>query len=543
MIRAAAALLVASVLVVFGLRPGAATTPVNLVRLDPTFGNGGLITYDIGGPGPGGPNTDHEDEPYWYAIQPDGNIVLAGKAHNPGVNGSMDFAALRFHSNGTLDTSFGWGGVVLVDFLGAWDEALSVALQPDGKLVFAGLAGRPNGNADVGLVRLNANGSRDTTFGWNGLVMTDFFGLKDQALGVAVLPDGKIVAAGYATRPTSGSDLALLRYNPSGGLDKTFGVGGVSIADYWGKTDALYKLTVQPDGKLLGTGIATRPDGSTDFAVARFDANGAPDNTFGWGGRVATDFFGKSDLGLSLLLLPDGKIVAGGLAFNPATNSQDLALAKFNANGSTDTSFGAAPRPGLVTTDFFGLYDQALWLALQPDGKIFTFGHSKHPVRSFEFAMTRFTPSGTLDPSFGVGGHVSTDFYGGPDGIHAGALFPDGTALAIGDAYNPASNSDDFALARYLIADPSWIAGVASSMPSSAFAPGQQSAVLAALNSAQASVTNGNAAGSLATMQDLRTHLDACPAAPDGNDWIIVCAQQQQVRTLVDQVIAKLSTP
>ncbi len=542
MIRAAAALLVASVLVVFGLRPGAATTPVNLVRLDPTFGNGGLITYDIGGPGPGGPNTDHEDEPYWLALQPDGKIVIAGKANNRGT-GSMDFAALRFQPNGALDPTFGWGGVVLIDFVGAWDEALSVAMQPDGKIVLAGLAGRPNGNSDFGLARLNANGSRDTSFGWNGLVMTDYFGLKDQALGVAVLPDGKIVAGGYATRSSTGSDLALARYNSNGSLDATFGIGGLSIADYWGKTDALYKLQIAPDGKVVGTGIATRADGTTDFAIARFTANGAPDNTLGWGGRVALDFFGKSDLGLSLLLMPDGKIVAGGLAFNPATNSQDLALSRFNTNGSIDPSFGSAAKPGIVVTDYFGLYDQALWLVLQPDGKILTFGHAKHPVRSFEFALARFTPNGTLDPSFGVGGHVSTDFFGGPDGSHTGAIFADGTALAIGDAFNPTTNSDDFALARYLIADPSWIAGVASSMPSSAFAPGQQSAVLAALNSAQASVTTGNAAGSLATMQDLRTHLDACPAAPDGNDWIIVCAQQQQVRTLVDQVIAKLSTP
>ncbi len=374
---------------------GSSATPINLVKTDPTFGTNGITTVDVAGRGPGGPNTDHEDEPYWVAVQPDGNLVVAGKAYNPKTN-NIDFAVLRFRQDGSLDPAFGWYGIVLIDFVGAHDEALSVAIQPDGKIVLAGLAGRTDGTSDFGLARLNTNGSRDTSFGWNGIVMTDFFGGNDQALGLVLLPGGKMVAGGYATRASTGSDLALARYNTNGSIDRTFGIGGLSIADYWGKTDAMYKLALQPDGKLVGNGMATRPDGTTDFAVARFNADGAPDNTFGWGGRVATDFFGQSDLGLSLLLMPDGKIIAGGLAFNPATNSQDLALAKYNANGSIDTSFASSGKPGLVVTDFFGLYDQTLWLLLQPDGKILALGHAKHPVRSFDFAIARFTSGARL---------------------------------------------------------------------------------------------------------------------------------------------------
>jgi uncharacterized delta-60 repeat protein len=541
-VKLAAGVVLALALLLSGLGGTSGATPINLVKIDPTFGTNGITTVDVAGPGSGGPNTDHEDEPYWVAVQPDGKLVVAGKADNPATN-NMDFAVLRFLQNGSLDATFGWHGIVLVDFVGAHDEALSVAIQPDGKIVLAGLAGRSNGNSDFGLARLNANGSRDTSFGWNGIVMTDFFGQPDQALGLVLLPDGKLVAGGYASRPSTGSDLALARYNANGSIDKTFGIGGLSIADYWGKTDAMYKIALQPDGKLVGNGIATRPDGTTDFAVARFNANGAPDTTFGWGGRVATDFFGKSDLGLSLLLMPDGKIVAGGLAFNPATNSQDLALAKYNTNGSIDTSFATSGAPGLVVTDYFGLYDQALWLILQPDGKILALGHAKHPDRSFEFALARFTPTGVLDPSFGVGGHVTTDFFGGPDGMHTGAMFPDGTLIGIGDAYHPATDSDDFALVRYLIADPSWIGGVVSSLPQSAFAAGGQASTLSALNTAQAAVVAGDAAGALAALQGLRTHIDGCGATADGDDWIVSCASQQQVRTLVDQVIAKLSSP
>ena len=521
---------------------GSSATPINLVKTDPTFGTNGITTVDVAGPGPGGPNTDHEDEPYWVAVQPDGNLVVAGKADNPKTN-NMDFAVLRFHQDGSLDPTFGWNGIVLIDFVGAHDEAMSVAIQPDGKIVLAGLAGRTNGTSDFGLARLNTNGSRDTSFGWNGIVMTDFFGGKDQALGLVLLPGGKMVAGGYATRTSTGSDLALARYNTNGSIDRTFGIGGLSIADYWGKTDAMYKLALQPDGKLVGNGMATRPDGTTDFAVARFNADGAPDNTFGWGGRVATDFFGQSDLGLSLLLMPDGKIIAGGLAFNPATNSQDLALAKYNANGSIDTSFASSGKPGLVVTDFFGLYDQTLWLLLQPDGKILALGHAKHPVRSFDFAIARFTSAGSLDPTFGVGGHVTTDFFGGPDGMHAGAMFADGTLIGIGDAYNPNTDSDDFALTRYLLADPSWIAGMVTSLPTGAFGTGGQGSVLAALNTAQSAVVSGDAASALTALTGLRAHIDGCGAGADGDDWIVSCNEQLQVRRLVDQVIAKLSAP
>lgn len=522
--------------------PGRATTPINLVRTDVTFGTDGIKTVDVAGRGPGGPNTDHEDEPYWSALQPDGLMVVVGKAFNDRT-GNIDFAVLRFRPDGSLDPAFGWYGIVLIDFAGERDEALSVAIQPDGKIVLAGLAGRANGNSDFGLARLNPNGSRDVTFGWNGIVMTDFFGQRDQALGVVLLPDGKIVAGGYATRASTGSDLALARYNSNGSLDKTFGVGGLSIADYWGKTDAMYKLAMQPDGKLVGSGVATRPDGTTDFAVARFNVDGAPDATFGWGGRVATDFFGQSDLGLSLLLLPDGKLIAGGLAFNPATNSQDLALAKYNANGSVDTSFAPGTRPGQVVVDYFGLYDQALWLIQQPDGKILALGHAKSPATSVDFALARFTPGGLLDVSFGVGGRATKDFFGGPDGMHTGIMFPDGTLTGMGDAYNPATDSDDFALTRWLIADPSWISGVVSALPSTSFAGGQLASVLSALTAAQNAVLSGDTASARAALGGLRTHLDGCGTSADADDWIVRCPDQQQVRTLVDQVIAKLAAP
>lgn len=517
----------------------AATVPMTL---DPSFGTSGLMTFDVSGRGPGGPNTDHEDEPYWVAQQPDGKIVTAGKAFN-NSKGSIDFSAMRHMPDGSLDPSFGLNGIVLIDFVGGEDMAMSVGVQADGKLVFGGYARRLGvSNSEFALVRLNANGSRDTTFGWNGLVMTDFFGADDAIIGLAVLPNGKIVAAGYAKRSATGLDIAFARYNSNGSLDGTFGIGGRSTADFWGRNDALNKLAVQPDGKLVGAGFATKPDGTSDFALVRYNSNGTPDRTFGWGGFVATDFLGAGEISYSLLLQPDGKIVVGGLASNPgAPSNPDLALARYMPNGALDTSFATYGKPGVLMLDYFGFYDQSLWLLLQPDDKILAIGHTIHPTTAFDFAIARFTPDGVPDPTFGDGGHLHTDFFGGYDGAHAGILYPEGKVLAIGDAYNPTTDSDDFAFARYLIADPSWVTGVLAKLPDSAFSSSSQRATMTAdLQSIQNSIAAGNISSAVSGLQALRSHVDGCGVAPDSDDWLVACAAQTQVRILTDQIIAKL---
>jgi uncharacterized delta-60 repeat protein len=514
--------------------------PIPLASLDPTFGMEGFAITDIGGPGSGG--QEPEDEPFWMVAQPDGKYVIAGKAQNP-ASRNFDFTAIRYNPNGTLDTSFGWFGIVLTDFVGGHDEALSVALQPDGKLVFAGKATRPNGNADIGIVRLNANGSRDTTFGWNGLVMVDYFGANDMALAAAVTPQGKIVVGGFATRSNGNSEFALVQLNSNGARDPEFGWGGIVTTDFFGDSDIIFKLALQSDGKILVSGAAKRSATGSDFALARYNSHGSLDSGFGLGGKVTTDFLGLDDHGFALMIQPDGRILVGGLATNPSNNSQDLALARYNANGSIDTSFATFGAPGLVVTDFFGAYDQALWLLLQPDDKILAVGHAEHPARSFEFAFSRFLPNGDLDTTFAAAGHLTTDVFGGPDGLHAGVLLADkGQVVVAGDTLNPGTRADDFVLSRYLMADPSWISGVVSKLPAAAFAtPARRADIIAALTAVQTDITVGDAVAATAKLQDLRTHLDGCGSAPDSDDWILDCGDQLTVRGLVDQVLAKLN--
>jgi uncharacterized delta-60 repeat protein len=344
---------------------------------------------------------------------------------------------------GDLDPTFGSGGKVTTDFAGGSDVAIGVALQPDGKIVAAGSA-TPKATifSDFALARYNSDGSMDATFGSAGKVTTDFGGDGDRADSVALQLDGKIVAAGTTSTPGVGgfSHFALARYNSDGSLDATFGSGGKVITDFGGGAEA---VALQPDGKIVAAGSAS--PGATiffDFALARYNPDGSLDATFGSGGKVTTEFTGNFDQANAVALQPNGKIVAAGNT--GAGTSHDFALARYNPDGSLDATFGSG---GKVTTDFTGGSDQATALSLQPNGKIVAAGTASTGT-ILEFALVRYKKHGGLDPSFGSGGKVTTDFTGSNDVAWGVALQPDRKIVAVGGA---GTVNSDFALARYLV--------------------------------------------------------------------------------------------
>jgi uncharacterized delta-60 repeat protein len=331
---------------------------------------------------------------------------------------------------------------VTTDFAGGSDLAFGVALQPDGKIVAAGTATRgATIISDFALARYNPDGSLDATFGSAGKVTTDFGGDSDRAQSVALQPDGKIVAAGTTSTPgVSGADFALARYNPDGSLDATFGSAGKVTTDFGGGAEA---VALQPDGKIVAAGSAS--PGATifsDFALARYNPDGSLDATFGSGGKVTTEFTANFDQANTVALQPNGKIVAAGRT--GAGTSHDFALARYNPDGSLDATFGSG---GKVTTDFTGGSDQAFGVALQPNGKIVAAG-TAHTGTILEFALVRYKKHGGLDPSFGSGGKVTTDFTGSNDLAFGVTLQPDRKIVAVGDA---GTVNSDFALARYLV--------------------------------------------------------------------------------------------
>jgi uncharacterized delta-60 repeat protein len=375
-----------------------------------------------------------EDGAFAAVIQPDGKIVAAGESN---ANGNFDFALARYNPDGTLDGSFGVAGKVLTNFSQtSEDEAFAVALQSDGKIVLTG-----SSDSSLALARYNPNGTLDSTFGSGGLVTTTFGnGSFDEAQAVAIQPDGKIVAAGISD--TSGSsDFALARYNADGTLDSTFGNGGKVVTDFAnGSSDEAFGIVIQPDGKIVVAGVSDA-GGNVQFALARYNANGTLDGSFGAAGKVLTNSSpGSDDVGFAVALQTDGRIVVAGMS------GSSFALARYGPNGTLDASFGAG---GVVTTAFGAVtFDQATALKIQSDGRIVAAGLSN----SF-FAVARYEANGTLDTTFGTGGKVTTEF-GTVGGAQATAIAvqSDGKLVLVG--ISDANSSHDFALARYVVDSP-----------------------------------------------------------------------------------------
>src|SRR5206468_6942593 len=336
--------------------------------LDPTFGTEGKVLTDF----------DHStDIANAVTVQTDGKLVVVGTTYINNDFSDEDFAVARYNPDGTLDETFGVGGKVQTDFPDLAAVASSVVIQPDGKIVVAGgafplftFAG------DFKVVRYNPNGSLDRSFG-NGGIVTTTFPEGSYAFDVALQPDGKIIAAGtvfvdFNPGDLSDTDFALARYNSDGSLDTTFGTGGTVATDFFGNEDDAFSVLIQPDGKIVAVGSANYPASYYDFAAVRYLSNGTIDTTFGVAGKVTTDFGDQNfDRARSAALQPDGRIVAAGFAISQNGGVQNFAVARYTSNGILDTTFSG---DGKTQIDFGNCCQSATKLLLQSDGKIIAVG-------------------------------------------------------------------------------------------------------------------------------------------------------------------------
>ncbi len=384
--------------------------------LDVGFGSDGRVTGGLAG------GADA------IALQSDGKIVALGSNH-----------LARYNADGSVDAAFGAAGDVAISFSGIQDQALDVAVQGDGKLIVVG-ASRPGGiNArnDFAIARFNADGTLDTAFGTAGKAYVDFLGGHDDANAVIVQPDGGILSIGYAATDVGGSafDFAVARITAAGELDTTFDSDGRATANVAGELDRAYAAALQPDGAIVLTGeVRAERNGAGDVGLARFNGNGALDTTFGSGGVVHISYADDSDQASDVALQADGKIVIAGNAVVGST--ADFLIARLNADGSRDTSFGTA---GLVTTPFGTLQDFARAVVIQPDGAIVAAGQASASTAT-DFGLVRLLSDGTFDSSFGAGGAMIVDFFASSDAARALALQPDGKIVAAGVARNGTSN-------------------------------------------------------------------------------------------------------
>lgn len=330
-------------------------------------------------------------------------------------------------SVGVLDPTFDGDGVALVEF-DHRSSAEDLLLQPDGKIVTGGYTFTDQGVWDFALARHKMDGSLDSTFDGDGMLTTDF-GFDEYVFGVALQEDGKVVAAGTLfdnVYPYDEMDgIILVRYHPDGSLDASFGDGGKVMTDFgdshWGGD-----VLIQPDGKILVAGSASVYLDELHmrvFALARYNADGSPDTSFSQDGMLTTSFSQDNDIAESLALQPDGKILAAGTAAMEST--LDYAMARYNPDGSLDPNFDG---DGLLT-----VADRGCWLGhsltLQPDGKIVAATGSCEQER--DIYVMRLQPDGSPDLDFGDQGSVMTD-WGGMEAPTGVALQPNGKIVVVG---------------------------------------------------------------------------------------------------------------
>jgi len=319
--------------------------------LDPTFGNGGYVSMRV---------RNSSDVVGKLLIQPDGKILTIGASdlgQSPTTGYRVDSLVIRCNTDGTLDTSFGNGGIVLTD-LAASSRLISAVLQPDGKIVAVGAYYGVNQQRDFLVVRYLSNGNLDTSFGNNGIVITDF-GLSsggEQSEVVALLPDGKVIVGG-----SSLNSIVVARYNENGLLDQTFGTNGSVIVNLDGGSFTR-TLIVLSDGKFI---LACYP-----FTLVKFMPNGAIDTGFGVDGRIVLPFQNIDMTVQDLMLQPDGKFLIGGGARGYFEHS-DYCLSRLNSDGTLDTTFGVN---GLAKVDFASNHDSLYRTKLLPNGNIVAVG-------------------------------------------------------------------------------------------------------------------------------------------------------------------------
>ncbi len=383
--------------------------------LDPTFGTNGVVVTDFGSPDDGGTS---------IALQSDGKIIISGLAQLDERNPYFKTPVLvRYNSNGTLDTSFGTNGKVIVDIPGF--RAIKVALQSSGKLILGGSM-----SGGLALARYSSSGTLDTTFGTGGFVVAGqrengslYFG------DLVIQPDGKIVVVG--TWETYGNHYpgVIARFNENGTLEPDFDVMTVEFPN--GLHHYFKGVAIQSDGKIVLSGsMLTEDEGDGTIALGRFTAGPDPwlDPTFGTDGTVVTPFDGFQQGQGALALQADGKIVIAGTLYNYSTDTSDLVMARYTSNGTLDTALGGN---GIIITDL-GQNETGNDLAIQRDGKILVVGGGSSSL------LLRYNPNGSLDTTFGDAGKVINDL-----GSTSITIQPDGKILTIG------GKDGDAVLARY----------------------------------------------------------------------------------------------
>lgn len=308
------------------------TFPQSIFDLD--FGNDGFVVSKI---------DSIKNLGFWsISIQENNKIIAAGWAYS-NEDSPSDITLFRYYDNGQIDRYFNHDGLFSVGEF-TWEDAYASTIQSDGKILVAGryFSGR---SWDFLLIRFNEDGSLDSTFAQKGYTTKDF-GKDDRAFSIDVQIDGKILICGFAENLNW--DFAISRFNPDGSIDSTFGERGSTIINIGSYNDVAFSIKAQQDGKIIVCGW-TYIFGSWDFALVRLNPDGSLDNTFGSNGIVTTDYNHLYNTSHSVAIQSNGKYIVAGYTEKPGSSDTDILIIRYNTDGSIDHSFG---NNGLTLIDY-----------------------------------------------------------------------------------------------------------------------------------------------------------------------------------------------
>jgi len=404
--------------------------------LDPGFGKGGLVQV---APSAG-------IEPNGALLQPDGKIVVFGELRNTPF-ATMAMALMRFNADGSPDTHFGRRGRAVAAVTNFINYANAAVLQADGRILVAGEAQSADGTlSEFALLRFNADGTLDASFGSGGKVTTNFVGqrpggVSNPAHAVVVQADGRILVGGSASACADdcGPRLtALARYQPDGSLDASFGSGGMVQVNAIGN---VYLFGLAADGRIAALAGAQ---------AAVFSASGVlqPLGTAVPPPAIASTASQQVQPARFLL---DGRYVVAQGAIDVSRHDTDVQLVRYAPNGGIDPTFSNAPfdfdEPEAITTDV------AQAIALHANGQAVVGGMHQHTgTGAAGFVLARVNDDGTMDTGFGHGGTLATSFPAFPAGAFVTAVLvqPDHRIVAVGLALTHQANSVGMVLARYM---------------------------------------------------------------------------------------------
>lgn len=361
--------------------------------LDAGFGTGGIASDYI---------SQINTQSRAIGRQADGKLVVASSVSRTAGPGANDVIVTRMNPDGSPDMGFGTGGAVTVQFGPTSSNVNALLLQPDGKIVIGGNNLVVPGNTDFAFLRLNTNGTIDNSFGNAGRLTVTFNAGLESVNSMVLQPDGKIFAVGNANfLGGTGNDIAMVRLNPNGTPDASFGTNGLLVRRFatGSGQDIGQAAALQADGKLLVVGHYTI-GAATKAYVMRMMTDGSLDNSFNGNGRQLIGFVTGSENGISIVLQPDGKILAGATSIGSGATT---AVFRLNADGSMDNSFNGNGR------QVFSMGGATLLgnLRLQADGKIVAAGRTPGPLGKSDWALARILPGGALDPSFNGNGRLT----------------------------------------------------------------------------------------------------------------------------------------